>query len=61
MQKKEIEKNFNYFEVESKIYSDWVDSGLFKSNSKSSKKKYSIMMPPPNVTGTLHEIGRAHV
>jgi valyl-tRNA synthetase len=58
MSKKEIEKSFNYFEDEKKIYQQWVSKGLFKSNSKSLKKKYSIMMPPPNVTGTLH-VGHA--
>jgi len=58
MSKKEIEKSFSYFEVESKIYEQWSSKGLFKSNSKSPKKKYSIMMPPPNVTGTLH-VGHA--
>ena len=55
---KEIEKSFSYSEVESKIYEQWSSKGLFKSNSKSPKKKYSIMMPPPNVTGTLH-VGHA--
>ena len=58
MSKKKIETNFNYPEVESKIYEEWVNKGLFRSNSKSKKKKYSIMMPPPNVTGTLH-VGHA--
>ncbi|MDA9559303.1 valine--tRNA ligase, partial [Alphaproteobacteria bacterium] len=58
MQKKKIEKTFNYFEDEKKIYEQWLSKGLFKSNSKSLKKKYSIMMPPPNVTGTLH-VGHA--
>ncbi len=58
MSNKEIEKNFNYFEVESRIYEQWVSKGLFKSDPKSVKEKYSIMMPPPNVTGTLH-VGHA--
>ncbi len=53
-----IEKNFNHLEVEERIYESWTKNKLFVSDPKSDKKKFSIMMPPPNVTGTLH-IGHA--
>ena len=39
-------------EVEDKIYSYWEKNGLFKP--KKNKKKFSIVIPPPNVTGSLH-------
>ena len=55
---KKIEKNFNHKEVEKKIYNDWYQKELFKPDPISKKEKMSIMMPPPNVTGTLH-IGHA--
>ncbi len=39
---------------EQDIYAKWQNAKLFKANPKSSKKHYSISMPPPNETGTLH-------
>ncbi|MDD7383432.1 MAG: valine--tRNA ligase [Peptoniphilaceae bacterium] len=39
---------------EKKLYKKWEESGYFKSNPNPDKKKYSIVMPPPNVTGILH-------
>ncbi len=55
---KELGKNFNPQESESKIYSNWMDKGYFKAEIDKSKKPFSIIMPPPNVTGQLH-IGHA--
>ncbi len=49
-------KFFNFLEDEKKIYKKWEDSGCFKPIKK--EKSYSIMMPPPNVTGVLH-VGHA--
>src|ERR1700731_773812 len=43
---------------ETAIYTLWEQSGLFVADPKSKKPHYSIMMPPPNETGTLH-IGHA--
>src|ERR1700722_17799600 len=43
---------------EASIYKIWEDSGLFKADPNSTKEHYSIPMPPPNETGTLH-IGHA--
>jgi valyl-tRNA synthetase len=40
--------------VESQIYEGWVDAGFFKADPASGKPPYSIVLPPPNVTGSLH-------
>ncbi|MBU3706984.1 MAG: valine--tRNA ligase [Mycobacterium sp.] len=41
-------------EVESRIYQGWVDAGYFTADAGSDKPAYSIVLPPPNVTGSLH-------
>ena len=46
------EDKYVHSEVEDKIYSYWVKNNLFKP--KKNKKKFSIVIPPPNVTGSLH-------
>lgn len=51
---KELPKAYNPKEAEEKWYSFWEKNGFFKPDPSSSKKPYSIVMPPPNVTGTLH-------
>ena len=43
---------YNHLEVENRIYSYWEKNKLFKP--KKNKKKFSIVIPPPNVTGSLH-------
>ncbi len=43
---------YNHSEVENRIYSYWEKNNLFKP--KKNKKKFSIVIPPPNVTGSLH-------
>lgn len=53
-----MNKTYNPKEFEEKIYKDWEEKEYFKGNAKSSKEGYSIVMPPPNVTGNLH-IGHA--
>ena len=40
--------------VESDIYQGWVDAGYFTADAGSAKPPYSIVLPPPNVTGSLH-------
>lgn len=47
-----LSKFFNFLEDENKIYINWEKSESFKS--KKNQEAYSIMMPPPNVTGSLH-------
>jgi len=41
-------------ETEESIYKFWEDSGFFKADAHSQKEPYSIVIPPPNVTGVLH-------
>ena len=49
----ELAKAYEPQQVEDRLYKKWQDAGLFKANPKSSKKPYSIVMPPPNITGKL--------
>ncbi len=58
MKKEHHLKNFDHLEVEKRIYNFWESNKLFASKPRSKKKKFSIIMPPPNVTGNLH-IGHA--
>ena len=51
---KPMEKNYLAAEVEAKHYARQEQSGAFACDPASSKKPYTIMMPPPNVTGSLH-------
>jgi len=53
-----MDKRFDSKSIEKKWYKKWLESGTFASDNKSSKLPYVIMMPPPNVTGSLH-IGHA--
>ncbi len=41
-------------EVEGKLYERWVERGYFAADAKSEKPPYTIVIPPPNVTGSLH-------
>jgi valyl-tRNA synthetase len=50
----ELEKIYDPKIVEKKWYQFWQDHGFFSADAKSSKPKYSIPIPPPNVTGSLH-------
>jgi valyl-tRNA synthetase len=49
-----LEKTFQPAEVEKKHYDAWEKSGGFAAHVTSNKAPYTIMMPPPNVTGSLH-------
>ncbi|WP_374652812.1 valine--tRNA ligase [Dongia sp.] len=49
-----LEKTFQPAEVEKKHYDAWEKSGAFAALATSNKAPYTIMMPPPNVTGSLH-------
>ena len=40
--------------MEADLYQGWVDAGYFKADASSGKPAYSIVLPPPNVTGSLH-------
>lgn len=49
-----LPKGYEPSQVEDKWYRRWEDSGCFHADEKSSKPHYSIVIPPPNVTGVLH-------
>ena len=49
-----IEKSYNASSTEQKIYDFWENNKFFKFDEKSKKKVYTIVMPPPNITGALH-------
>ena len=51
---KELEKNYNPSEIEDRIYQNWLDKKYFHAEVDRSKKPFTIVMPPPNITGQLH-------
>ena len=51
---KNLEKTYNPSEIEDKLYKKWMDGGYFHSEPDSKKEPYTIVIPPPNVTGQLH-------
>lgn len=52
--KKEMDKIYNPKDVEENIYKEWEEKGYFKAKVNSHKKPFTIVMPPPNITGKLH-------
>ena len=52
--RKELEKLYDPKQVEDRTYQFWQDGGYFKAQVDPNKKPYTIMMPPPNITGQLH-------
>ena len=52
--KKELPKVYEPQQVEGRVYEMWENAGCFKGDPDRSKKPFSIVMPPPNVTGQLH-------
>ncbi len=56
--KKELDKTYNPKEIEGRIYQKWLDKKYFAAHVNPDKKPFTIVMPPPNVTGQLH-IGHA--
>ncbi len=55
---KELAKNYKPSEFEDKIYDFWIEGNYFHAEADPDKKPYTIVMPPPNITGQLH-IGHA--
>ena len=49
-----LEKNYNPKDFEEKIYEKWENDGDFKPDMRSNSEAFSIVIPPPNVTGVLH-------
>ena len=52
--KKELEKNYNPKEMEDRIYQNWLDKKYFHAEVDETKKPFTIVIPPPNITGQLH-------
>ncbi|MEG2355549.1 MAG: valine--tRNA ligase [Clostridia bacterium] len=50
----EMEKVYNPQAIEDKLYQQWEESGAFTAHRVEGKKPFSIVMPPPNITGQLH-------
>ena len=51
---KELEKQYNPKNVEDRIYKSWIDGNYFHAKREEGKKTYTIVIPPPNITGQLH-------
>ncbi|MGV6800939.1 MAG: valine--tRNA ligase [bacterium] len=49
-----IDKNFDFAEAERRLYQAWEDAGCFKPGTDKNADNYCIVIPPPNVTGSLH-------
>ena len=54
-----LEKNYNPKDFEEKIYSDWERDNDFKPDMRSDKDAFCVVIPPPNVTGVLHNASTA--
>ncbi len=52
--KSELSKFYEPNKIENKIYDFWQNNGYFKAKIEKNKKPYTIVMPPPNITGNLH-------
>ena len=51
---KELEKTYNPAEIEGRLYEKWLQKKYFHAEVNRDKKPFTIVMPPPNVTGQLH-------
>ena len=51
---KELEKTYNPAAIEERLYQKWLDKKYFHAKVDRTKKPFTIMMPPPNITGQLH-------
>jgi valyl-tRNA synthetase len=58
MTKRDLAPSFVPADIEPRLYSQWLESGCFTADASSSKEPFTIVIPPPNVTGNLH-IGHA--
>ena len=57
-EKRELASSFVPGDIEGPLYEKWIDAGYFTADANSSKEPFTIVIPPPNVTGNLH-IGHA--
>ena len=49
-----LEGKFEPKDFENQIYQDWMEKGYFKPSEDKTKTPYTIVIPPPNITGKLH-------
>ncbi len=49
-----LDKTYDPKEIEARLYPEWENSGAFKAHPESQRPPYCIVIPPPNVTGSLH-------
>ncbi|MFU2221082.1 class I tRNA ligase family protein, partial [Proteus mirabilis] len=49
-----MEKTYNPQDIEQPLYEHWEKQGYFKPNGDESQESFCTMIPPPNVTGSLH-------
>ncbi len=52
--RKELEKKYNPADFEERLYNEWESKGYFKPSGDKNAESFSIVMPPPNITGQLH-------
>ena len=52
--RRELDKTYDPAQVESRIYQFWLDGGYFHAEVNPDKKPFTIVIPPPNITGKLH-------
>ena len=53
-EKHNLDGKFEPKSFEEEIYKDWMEKGFFKPSEDKTKKPYTIVIPPPNITGKLH-------
>ena len=51
---RELAKTYDPQSVEDRLYKFWVDGGFFHAEADPEKEPYTIVIPPPNITGQLH-------
>ena len=52
--KKELEKTYDPKDIEERLYEKWVSKNYFHASVNPDRKPYTIVIPPPNITGQLH-------
>ena len=52
--RRELDKTYDPAQVEGRIYQFWLDGGYFHAEVNPDKKPFTIVIPPPNITGKLH-------
>ena len=53
-ERENLDKTYDPVQVEDRLYKEWMDKGYFHAVPDSSKEPYTIVIPPPNITGQLH-------